>query len=59
VPAAKVATYAYVNPVIAVVLGWWLAGERIAPRGLLGAAAILAGVLLVNVAQMGRETSGS
>lgn len=58
VPAAKVATYAYVNPVIAVVLGWWLAGERMAPRGLLGAAAILAGVILVNLAQIRQRAPG-
>jgi drug/metabolite transporter (DMT)-like permease len=55
VPAAKASTYAYVNPVIAVLLGWWLAGERISSRGLIGAAAILAGVVLVNLAQVYRR----
>jgi len=54
VPAAKVSTYAYVNPVVAVFLGWWLADEHIPSRGLLAASAILAGVVLVNVAQMNR-----
>jgi len=48
VPAAKVATYAYVNPVIAVVLGWLVAGEQLAPRVLAGAAVVLVGVALVN-----------
>ncbi len=55
VPAAKASTYAYVNPVIAVFLGWWIADEHISPRGLVGAAAILAGVVLVNLAQVYRR----
>jgi drug/metabolite transporter (DMT)-like permease len=55
VPAAKASTYAYVNPVIAVLLGWWLADEHISSRGLVGAAAILAGVVLVNLAQVVRR----
>jgi drug/metabolite transporter (DMT)-like permease len=32
VPAAKAATYAYVNPVIAPLLGWWLSTSRSRPR---------------------------
>lgn len=55
VPAAKASTYAYVQPVVAVFLGWSLAGEHIAARALLGAAAILAGVVLVNVARVNRS----
>lgn len=55
VPAAKASTYAYVNPVVAVFLGWWIADEHISTRGLVGAAAILTGVLLVNLAQMNRR----
>ncbi|PYX89622.1 MAG: hypothetical protein DMG68_04485 [Acidobacteria bacterium] len=41
-------TYAYVNPVVAVFLGWFLAGEAIGLRTLLATAVILAGVALVN-----------
>jgi len=59
VPAARASTYAYVNPVIAVFLGWWLADEHISPRGLVGAAAILAGVVLVNLAQVHRRGARS
>jgi drug/metabolite transporter (DMT)-like permease len=43
----KVSTYAYVNPVIAVLLGYALAGEPITARTLLGAAAILASVAII------------
>jgi drug/metabolite transporter (DMT)-like permease len=52
VPASRVATYAYVNPVIAVLLGWALAGEDLSARGLAGAAVIVLSVLLV---QTGKE----
>lgn len=41
-------TYAYVNPVVAVFLGWFLAGEEIGLRTLLATVIILIGVGLVN-----------
>lgn len=44
---ARVATYAYVNPVVAVVLGWWLADEPLGARTLLAAAVIVASVVLI------------
>ncbi|MGH9752271.1 MAG: EamA family transporter [Blastocatellia bacterium] len=44
---ATVATYAYVNPVIAVILGWAIAGESFTERTLLGAAVILGSVALI------------
>lgn len=46
-PASKVATYAYVNPVVALVLGWAFAGEELTARTLLAAAVILASVMLI------------
>jgi drug/metabolite transporter (DMT)-like permease len=46
-PASKVATYAYVNPVVALGLGWALAGEEPTGRTLLAAAVILASVVLI------------
>ncbi len=46
-PPARVATYAYVNPVVAVFLGWALAGERLTLRTLVAAAVIVAAVVLV------------
>lgn len=44
---SRVATCAYVNPVVAVFLGWALAGERLGPRSLAAAAVIVVGVGLV------------
>ncbi|HEV8233496.1 MAG TPA: EamA family transporter, partial [Gemmatimonadaceae bacterium] len=43
---AKAATYAYVNPVVAVILGWAVAGEPFTPRMLVAAAIILGAVAL-------------
>jgi drug/metabolite transporter (DMT)-like permease len=45
--ATRVATYAFVNPVVALSLGWFLLGESITLRTILAAAVILAAVLLV------------
>lgn len=45
--AARVGTYALVNPVVALFLGWLLAGETTTLRTLLAAAVILTAVLLV------------
>lgn len=42
----RAATYAYVNPVVAVVLGWALAGEPLTPRTLIAAVIIIAGVVV-------------
>jgi drug/metabolite transporter (DMT)-like permease len=48
----RAATYAYVNPVVAVFLGWLLAGEAITPRTFLAALVIVGGVVLITSAQM-------
>ncbi|GAB3900811.1 EamA family transporter [Larkinella knui] len=48
-PPAVVSTYAYVNPVIAVLLGGLFANESISVRQLLALVVILTGVLLVNL----------
>ncbi|MEX2180227.1 MAG: EamA family transporter [Gemmatimonadaceae bacterium] len=47
VSAAKASTYAYVNPIIAVVLGWAFASEPIGLRTLVAAGVILAGVAII------------
>jgi drug/metabolite transporter (DMT)-like permease len=44
---AKAMTYAYVNPVLALLLGWAVEGEPVTARVVLSAAVILAGVLTV------------
>lgn len=53
VSAAKASTYAYVNPVIAVLLGWAFANEPIGTRTLVAAAVILAGVAIITTMQTG------
>jgi len=45
--AARVATYAFVNPVVALFLGWLLVGETITLRTVLAAGVILTAVILV------------
>jgi drug/metabolite transporter (DMT)-like permease len=46
-PLSKVATYAYVNPVVAIVLGWLILGEVITPVTAIAAAVIVSSVALV------------
>jgi drug/metabolite transporter (DMT)-like permease len=46
---AKVGTYAYVNPIVAVLLGWAILGETVTLRTVIAAAIILLGVAMVNV----------
>jgi drug/metabolite transporter (DMT)-like permease len=46
-PTPLVATYAYVNPVVAVLLGWAFAGEPVTPRMIAAGATILGAVALI------------
>jgi drug/metabolite transporter (DMT)-like permease len=46
-PAGRVSTYAYVNPVVAVLLGWLLASEPFGARELAASAVIIGGVVLI------------
>jgi drug/metabolite transporter (DMT)-like permease len=46
---ALVSTYAYVNPVVAVLLGWMVLREPITPRVLLAAAVIIAAVAIITL----------
>jgi len=46
-PVSKVSTYAYVNPVIAIFLGWIILSETITATTLIGAAIIVASVTVV------------
>jgi len=50
VSSALAGTYAYVNPVVALLLGWLVAGEPLTAMGLGGMVVILAGVALVRMA---------
>lgn len=56
-PAARVGTYAYINPVVAVFLGWAIAAEPLAAGQFIGLAVILAGVMLVNSRQFSKGKS--
>ncbi len=52
---ARVATYAYVNPVVAVFLGWLLLGEPIGPRTLVASAIIVAAVAIITTQKSRRD----
>jgi drug/metabolite transporter (DMT)-like permease len=52
VPTPKVATYAYVNPVVAVYLGWLFLSEKVDAWMLTGTVIIVAAVALVNISKL-------
>jgi len=54
-PATQVSTYAYVNPVIAVILGIFFGGEHISITQIGGLAVILLSVLLINLSKYRKE----
>ena len=49
--AASVSTHSFVNPVIAVLLGWAVAGEAVTTRMLLASAVIIAAVALITLSR--------
>jgi drug/metabolite transporter (DMT)-like permease len=49
VSAASASTYAYVNPVVAVLLGWAIAGEAVGGRTLAAGAVIVLAVALITI----------
>ena len=55
-PTAKVSTYAYVNPVVAVFLGWMVLHETIDRYILAGSAVVIASVILVTSASVTTKT---
>jgi drug/metabolite transporter (DMT)-like permease len=57
-PFSLVGTYAYVNPIVAAMLGVILLGEHLSPRILLAGAVIIAGVALVVAGQGFNSRSG-
>src|SRR5437764_4636598 len=52
VPTSKVSTYAYVNPVVAVFLGWLVVHEKVDGYILAGTAIVIASVVLVTSAKV-------
>jgi drug/metabolite transporter (DMT)-like permease len=51
----KVGTYAYVNPVVAVLLGYFLGGEAIGPRTIVGTLLVLVSVVVITTAPRSRS----
>jgi drug/metabolite transporter (DMT)-like permease len=47
-PATQVSVYAYINPVVAVIIGWLLLSEKMNVNMIIGTAITLVGVYLVN-----------
>jgi drug/metabolite transporter (DMT)-like permease len=47
----KVGTYAYVNPVVAVVVGYFLGGEELGMRTVVGTALVIVSVVMIATAR--------
>jgi drug/metabolite transporter (DMT)-like permease len=58
-PLTQVSTYAYVNPLVAVLLGWGILGEALGPSTLAGAALVVAAVALIVSRQRGVASSNA
>jgi drug/metabolite transporter (DMT)-like permease len=56
VPTSKVSTYAYVNPVVAVFLGWLILHERVDRFIVIGSAIVIVSVILVTSAKVHGKT---
>jgi drug/metabolite transporter (DMT)-like permease len=59
VPTSKVSTYAYVNPVVAMFLGWLVLHERIDRYIVMGSAVIIASVVLVTSAKVSSRVAAA
>jgi drug/metabolite transporter (DMT)-like permease len=55
--ATRVASYAYVNPVVALGIGHWLGGETVSRRTLVGTGLVLASVVLTLSSRMSAKMS--
>jgi drug/metabolite transporter (DMT)-like permease len=55
-PPAIVSTHTYINPIVAVIAGWLMAGEQISGPQLLALGMVLLGVLLVQAPKIPRLT---
>lgn len=53
-PVSLVATYAYVNPIVALILGAWLGDEKLTLRSLLAGLIIISSVIVINTAHQSR-----
>jgi drug/metabolite transporter (DMT)-like permease len=55
VSPARLGTYAYVNPIVAVLLGWAIAGEQLSIRTGIAAAIVICAVALITSARSATE----
>jgi drug/metabolite transporter (DMT)-like permease len=53
----KVGTYAYVNPVVAVVIGYFLGGEALGPRTVIGTLLVLVSVVVITTMPAKKSTA--
>jgi drug/metabolite transporter (DMT)-like permease len=53
-PIPLVSTYAYVNPVVAIFMGAWLANEELTPRIIISALIIIGSVVIINLSKQTR-----
>jgi drug/metabolite transporter (DMT)-like permease len=53
-PISLVSTYAYVNPLVAIFVGAWLASELLTPRIIVSALIIVGSVIVVNLSRQSR-----
>jgi drug/metabolite transporter (DMT)-like permease len=58
VSPARLGTYAYVNPIVAVVLGWAIAGEKLSMRTGIAAVIVICAVALITTAKASASTQG-
>lgn len=54
-PASRVATHGFVNPVVAVFLGWALGGEQVTPQMSIAAGMIVIAVMIITMTKKGDE----
>ena len=57
-PISLVSTYAYVNPLVAILLGYWMAQETLSAQVLIAAVVIIGSVILINSGRK-RETKSA
>ena len=55
-PATRVASHAYVNPLVAVALGYFVAGEPVTPRMLIASALVVGSVFLILRPEQGKAS---
>jgi drug/metabolite transporter (DMT)-like permease len=56
---ARASSYVYVNPVVALMIGWLLGGESLAPRVLAAAAILILAVMLIMTTPRAKRASPS